>query len=40
MDINLLSQRFAVRRLDKRDVDMIYDMSCKTKFSINIILRL
>lgn len=29
MDINLLSKSFDVRRLDRNDVDMIYDMSCK-----------
>ena len=29
MDINLLSKSYAVRRLDRSDVDMIYDMSCK-----------
>lgn len=31
MDINLLSKSFEVRRLDKSDVDMIYDMSCKNE---------
>lgn len=29
MDINLLSKSFAVRRLDRNDVDMIYDLSRK-----------
>ena len=31
MDINLLSKRFEVRRLDRNYVEMIYDMSCKNE---------
>ena len=31
MDINLLSKSFEVRRLDKSDVDMIYNLSCKNE---------
>lgn len=29
MEINSLSKKYYVRKLDKNDVDMIYDMSCK-----------
>ncbi len=29
MEKNTLSKRYHVRKLDKNDVDMIYDMSCK-----------
>ena len=28
MDVNLLSKRFGVRRLDRNDVEIIYDMNC------------
>ena len=31
MDIRLLSQRFTVRRLDARDVDLIYELSRKNE---------
>ena len=31
MDIRLLSQKYAVRRLDQNDVDLVYDMSCKNE---------
>ena len=31
MDVNLLSKSFKVRRLNKRDIDMIYDLSCENK---------
>ena len=31
MDIELLSKKYAVRRLDRNDVDIIYDMSCKNE---------
>lgn len=29
MNINSLSQKYSVRKLDENDVDIIYDMSCK-----------
>lgn len=31
MEIDLLSKVFDVRRLDKKDIDMIYDLSCGNK---------
>lgn len=31
MEINSLSKGFYVRKLDRNDVDMIYDMSCKNE---------
>ena len=31
MDIELLSKKYVVRRLDLNDVDAIYDMSCKNE---------
>ena len=31
MDIELLSKKYVVRRLDINDVDAVYDMSCKNK---------
>lgn len=31
MEINCLSKKFYVRKLDKNDVEMIYEMSCKNK---------
>ena len=31
MDVNLLSKRFGVRRLDRNDVEIIYDMNCQNK---------
>lgn len=37
MNINSLSQKYSVRKLDENDVDIIYDMSCKTISFINII---
>ena len=29
ININSLSQKYSVRKLDENDVDIIYDMSCK-----------
>ena len=37
MNINSLSQKYSVRKLDENDVDIIYDMSCKNDIFINII---
>ena len=31
MDIRLLSKKYKVRTLDRNDVDIIYDMSCKNE---------
>ena len=31
MDIEVLSKKYVVRRLDINDVDVVYDMSCKNK---------
>ena len=31
MDIRLLSRKYAVRKLNINDVDIIYDMSCKNE---------
>ena len=31
MDIELLSKKYMVRRLDSKDVDVVYDMSCKNE---------
>jgi len=31
MDIGLLSKKYVVRRLDRNDVDIVYDMSCKNE---------
>lgn len=31
MDIRSLSKKYQVRTLDRNDVDIIYDMSCKNE---------
>lgn len=31
MDLKLLSKSFHVRRLDEKDIDMVYDFSCKNE---------
>ena len=31
MEISRLSKRYSVRKLDKNDVDLIYDMSCENQ---------
>ena len=41
MDIELLSKKYVVRRLDINDVDAVYDMSCKNKiFSITYLQQI
>lgn len=36
MNINSLSQKYSVRKLDENDVDIIYDMSCKKRYLLSI----
>ena len=40
MEINALSKTFYVRKLDKDDVELIYNLSCKKSNFFTSIIRL
>lgn len=40
MDVNLLSRSYTVRRLDKVDIDVLFELMKKNTFFINTIHRL